>query len=69
MHNVTKSRLCREAVRLGHAVRYVGAIRLISALAIAQGQLSLKARLTQYTKSRPLMIDELGYLPLETKAA
>jgi DNA replication protein DnaC len=61
--------LGREAVRLGHSVQYVGAMELISALAKAQAQHALEARLTQCAKSRLLIIDELGYLPLEPNAA
>jgi len=61
--------LGREAVRLGHSVQYVGAMELISALAKAQAQHALEARLTQYAKTRLLIIDELGYLPLEPNAA
>ena len=44
-------------------------MELISALAKAQAQHALEARLTQYTKTRLLIIDELGYLPLEPNAA
>jgi len=61
--------LGREAVRLGHSVQYVGAMELISALAKAQAQHALEARLTQVAKTRLLIIDELGYLPLEPNAA
>jgi DNA replication protein DnaC len=61
--------LGREAVRLGHSVQYIGAMELISALAKAQAQQALEARLTQYAKSRLLIIDELVYLPLEPNAA
>ena len=61
--------LGREAVRLGQSVQYVGAMELISALAKAQAQHALEARLTQYAKTRLLIIDELGYLPLEPNAA
>jgi DNA replication protein DnaC len=64
-------------VRLGHSVQYVGAMELISALAKAQAQHALEARLTQVAKSRLLInrcaegfaYDELGYLPLEPNAA
>jgi len=61
--------LGREAVRLGHSVQYTRAMELITALSRAQGQGTLEARLTQYSKSRLLIIDELGYLPLEHEAA
>ena len=61
--------LLEEAARHGHSVQYVSAMELISALAKAQAQQALEARLTQYAKSRLLIIDELGYLPLEPNAA
>ncbi|WP_296365714.1 IS21-like element helper ATPase IstB [Vulcanococcus sp. Clear-D1] len=61
--------LGREAVGLGHSVQHVGAMELITALAKAQAQHALEARLTQYAKTRLLIIDELGYLPLEPNAA
>jgi DNA replication protein DnaC len=63
--------LGREAVRLGHSFQYIGAMELISALAKAQAQAqhALEARLIQHSKSRLLIIDELGYLPLEPNAA
>jgi DNA replication protein DnaC len=44
-------------------------MELISALAKAQAQHVLEVRLAQYAKSRLLIIDELGYLPLEPNAA
>ncbi len=61
--------LGREAVRLVHGIQYVGAMEPICALAKAQTQHALEARLSQYSKSRLLIIDELGYLPLEPNAA
>jgi hypothetical protein len=51
--------LGREAVRLGHSVQYVGAMELISALAKAQAQHALEARLTQYAKTRLLVIGRI----------
>ena len=44
-------------------------MELISTLARAHNQTALESRLSQYCKSKLLIIDELGYLPLEPDAA
>ena len=44
-------------------------MELISTLARAHNQTVLESRLSQYGKSKLLIIDELGYLPLEPDAA
>jgi hypothetical protein len=41
----------------------------ISTLARANNLVALESRLSQYSKSKLLLIDELGYLPLERDAA
>jgi DNA replication protein DnaC len=61
--------LGREAVSKGYTVQYVSAMELISSLARAHNQTALESRLSQYGKSKLLIIDELGYLPLEPDAA
>lgn len=61
--------LGREAVSKGYTVQYVSAMELISTLARAHNQTALESRLSQYGKSKLLIIDELGYLPLEPDAA
>ncbi|QEY31239.1 AAA family ATPase [Synechococcus sp. RSCCF101] len=61
--------LGREAIRLGHSVLFCSAAELIGSLARAQQQGELARQLTYYGKPRLLIIDELGYLPLEHDAA
>jgi DNA replication protein DnaC len=61
--------LGREAIRLGHSVLFCTAAELIANLARAQQQGDLARALTYYGKPRLLIIDELGYLPLEHQAA
>jgi DNA replication protein DnaC len=61
--------LGREAVSRGYTVQYVSAMELITSLARAHNHTALESRLTQYSKSKLLIIDELGYLPLEPDAA
>ena len=61
--------LGREQVSKGYTVQYVSAMELISTLARAHNQTALESRLSQYGKSKLLIIDELGYLPLEPDAA
>jgi len=61
--------LGREAVSKGYMVQYVSAMELITTLARAHNHTALESRLGQYSKSKLLIIDELGYLPLEPDAA
>jgi DNA replication protein DnaC len=61
--------LGREAVSKGYTVQYVSAMELITTLARAHNHTALESRLGQYSKSKLLIIDELGYLPLEPDAA
>jgi DNA replication protein DnaC len=61
--------LGREAVSKGYTVQYVSAMELITSLAGAHNHTALENRLGQYSKSKLLIIDELGYLPLEPDAA
>jgi DNA replication protein DnaC len=44
-------------------------VSLVAVLAKAQGEGRLEERLTQYAKPKLLIVDELGYLPLEKNAA
>lgn len=53
----------------GYTVQYVSAMELITTLTRAHNQTALESRLSQYGKSKLLIIDELGYLPLEPDAA
>jgi DNA replication protein DnaC len=60
--------LGREAVTRGYYVQFTTAIELLGSLVKGQQQGTLKVRLAQYAKPRLLIIDELGYLPLEPEA-
>jgi len=61
--------LGREAVVHGYSVLYTSAMTLIASLAKAHGDGRLDERLAFFAKPRLLIIDELGYLPLEANAA
>lgn len=61
--------LGREAVVRGYSVLYTSAMALVGALAKAHVAGRLEERLTHYTKPKLLIVDELGYLPLEPDAA
>ena len=61
--------LGREAIRRGYSVQFTTAMELIANLARAQRQGEMETRLSSYAKLRLLIIDELGYLPLEPQAA
>jgi DNA replication protein DnaC len=60
--------LGREAVARGYTAQFTTAMELIGALVKAQQQGTLEMRLAQYAKPKLLIIDELGYLPLEPAA-
>ena len=60
--------LGREAVARGYSAQFTTAMELIGALVKAQQQGTLEMRLAQYAKPKLLIIDELGYLPLEPAA-
>ena len=60
--------LGREAVARGYTVQFTTAMELLGALIKAQQQGTLEARLAIHAKPKLLIIDELGYLPLEPAA-
>ena len=60
--------LGREPVARGYTVQFTTAMELLGALVKAQQQGTLEMRLTQYAKPKLLIVDELGYLPLEPAA-
>jgi DNA replication protein DnaC len=60
--------LGREAVARGYTVQFTTAMELLGSLVKGQQQGTLEARLAQYSKPKLLIIDELGYLPLEPQA-
>lgn len=61
--------LGRAAVETGHAVLFVSATTLLATLARAETEGQLDAKLAYYAKPKLLVIDELGYLPFEKRAA
>jgi DNA replication protein DnaC len=61
--------LGRKVVERGHTVRFTTATALLSTLAKAESEGILPEKLTEFTKPRLLIIDELGYLPFERRAA
>ena len=60
--------LGREAVTRGYTVQFITAMELLGSLVKGQQQGTLEARLAQYSKPKLLIVDELGYLPLEPQA-
>jgi DNA replication protein DnaC len=61
--------LGRTAVEHGHSTLFVTASALIGALAKAEADGQLADKLAFFTKPKLLVIDELGYLPLEQRGA
>jgi DNA replication protein DnaC len=61
--------LGRKVVEQGHTVRFTTATALLANLGKAESEGSLSEKLTEYSKPRLLIIDELGYLPFERRAA
>ena len=58
-----------EAIRLGYTVFFISATTLLTQLARAHQEGCLEEKITSYAKPKLLIIDELGYLPFEPKAA
>ena len=61
--------LGRATIVAGYTVLFTGAMELVANLAKAQTENRLEERLTHYAKPKLLIVDELGYLPLEPDAA
>jgi DNA replication protein DnaC len=61
--------LGREAIRTGHSVLFTSAQALVASLAKAQDDGRLDDKLVHYAKAKLLIIDEVGYLPFEKRAA
>ena len=61
--------LGRAAIETGHSVLFVTATALIAQLAKAHTEGRLADQLAFYAKPKLLVIDELGYLPLERASA
>jgi DNA replication protein DnaC len=61
--------LGRKIVEQGHTVRFTTATALLATLGRAETEGGLFEKLTEYCKPRLLIVDELGYLPFERRAA
>jgi len=61
--------LGREAIVRGYSVLFTTATALMTALSQAHARGRLDERLSHYAKPKLLIVDELGYLPLEPHAA
>jgi DNA replication protein DnaC len=61
--------LGREAILAGYSVQFTTAMALVAGLAKAQAEKRLDEKLIALAKPKLLIIDELGYLPLEPDAA
>jgi DNA replication protein DnaC len=61
--------LGRKVVERGHTVRFTTATALLSTLAKAESEGMLSEKLTEFSKPKLLIVDELGYLPFERRAA
>ena len=61
--------LGRAAVETGHTVLFVSATTLLATLHRAEAEGQLDAKLQYLAKPKLLVIDELGYLPFEKRAA
>jgi DNA replication protein DnaC len=61
--------LGREAILAGYTVQFVTAATLAASLAKGHSERRLEERLASFAKPRLLIVDELGYLPLEPDAA
>ncbi|MEI6168361.1 MAG: IS21-like element helper ATPase IstB [bacterium] len=61
--------LACEACQQDHAVLYTSAVDIVNTLVGAQATDRLKACLKRYTRPEILLIDELGYLPIDKLGA
>jgi DNA replication protein DnaC len=61
--------LGREAILAGYTVQFTTATTLVAGLAKAHGERRLDEKLLSLSKPKLLIVDELGYLPLEPDAA
>jgi DNA replication protein DnaC len=61
--------LGRKIVEQGHTVRFTTATALLAALGKAETEGGLSDKLTEFSKPRLLIVDEMGYLPFERRSA
>jgi DNA replication protein DnaC len=57
------------ACQRGHSVLFTSAVDIINTLTAAQATGNLKRQLAQYLRPRVLVVDELGYLPIDKHGA
>jgi DNA replication protein DnaC len=61
--------LAYEACLAGHTVLFTTAIDIVNTLAAAQSAQRLKAELRKYANPSVVLVDELGYLPIDKTGA
>lgn len=61
--------LGREAIAHGYSTLFTSATALVTSLTKAHHEGRLEERLVHFAKPKLLIVDELGYLPLESNAA
>lgn len=61
--------LAHSACLRGYSVLFTTAVDIINSLSAAQAQGSLKRELRKYLQPRLLVVDELGYLPIDKHGA
>jgi DNA replication protein DnaC len=61
--------LAHEACLAGHTVLFTTAIDIVNTLAAAQSAQRLKTELKKYTHPSVVLVDELGYLPIDKTGA
>jgi DNA replication protein DnaC len=61
--------LGHAAVLAGHTVRFASAVDIVNTLTSAQIEHRLKAELKKYLQVQILVVDELGYLPIDKNGA
>ena len=53
----------------GHTVRFAGAVDIVNTLTTAQLEHQLKAEMKKYLQPSILVVNELGYLPIDKNGA
>jgi len=60
--------LGRKAIELGYSCRFIHAVDLVHQLGVASEHGALEDALTLFARPHLLIVDELGYLPIERQA-